>query len=376
MDNNEKIFRDENNSESSSPQEPVSVRPPYSFGRLYGKMTWIFFAIVMMVLGANVFAVVAMYITGHYFPEISSKNWYQTTVSGIAFYVVGVSLAVIMLLFSATDSARMTQTKMTFGKWMKYLCMTFAFMYTGNFVGTTVTTLLGKFLGHEITNPVQSALDGASWTASIIVMVIAAPILEELVFRKLLIDRMSMFGEKTAIFASALAFGLVHGNFSQFFYAFAIGLLFGYIYTKTKNVWYTVALHMVVNGVCGILTGYLAGKIDLDAVQSALERLPEAAPEEMAKIMSELMRFAVPSILLLIVSGLVFATAIVGIVFFAKSVRKVTLEPCKYDISAENVRKAAYLNVGIIILYVIMALSFIASLETQPEDVIAGAIIM
>ena len=25
MDNNEKIFRDENNSESSSPQEPVSV---------------------------------------------------------------------------------------------------------------------------------------------------------------------------------------------------------------------------------------------------------------------------------------------------------------------------------------------------------------
>ena len=189
-------------------------------------------------------------------------------------------------------------------------------------------------------------------------MIIAAPIIEELIFRKLLIDRISPFGEKTAIFASALAFGLVHGNFSQFFYAFAIGLLFGYIYVKTRNILYTIVLHMFVNGFCGVLSGYITSKIDTDAIKSISDALANASEEEAPQLIATL--------------GL----AIAGIVFFIKGVKNVSLEKSRFDISAGNVRVAAYLNVGIIILYAVMTLSFIASLELQPEGVIAGAIIM
>ena len=48
--------------------------------------------------------------------------------------------------------------------------------------------------------------------------------------------------------------------------------------------------------------------------------------------------------------------------FFAKGIKNISLEDCKYDISAKNVRIAAYANVGIIILYAIMAISFITSI--------------
>ena len=38
-------------------------------------------------------------------------------------------------------------------------------------------------------------------------------------------DRLLGYGQKTAIIISGIMFGMAHGNFSQFFYAFGIGIL-------------------------------------------------------------------------------------------------------------------------------------------------------
>lgn len=56
-------------------------------------------------------------------------------------------------------------------------------------------------------------------------MVVMAPICEEILFRKILIDRIRLYGDKAAILVSSVVFGLSHGNFYQFFYAFGIGLV-------------------------------------------------------------------------------------------------------------------------------------------------------
>lgn len=356
---------DNNMTVTDAATEQKAEKPRLKFGRLYGRMTWLFSAIAVMIIVVNIFAVVAMLAVRYYFPELEQTNWYQTVLNSVSFYFVGVPIAAIMLLFArpeAVSDSVEPKTKLTFGKWMKYLCMAFAFMYAGNWIGNIVTGVFGFIVGHPITNPVASALDGASWIISTISMVVIAPIFEEMLFRKLLIDRMQAYGEKTAIVASALAFGLVHGNFSQFFYAFGVGLLFGYIYCKTKNIWYTISFHMVINGVCGVLTGYLSSKIDSEAILDISERMSGASAEELAEIAKELVQSIVPVLLLFAVSVLVFAAAIVGIVFFAKSVKNISLEECKYDISVKNVRIAAYANVGVIVLYVIMAMSFISSI--------------
>ena len=50
-----------------------------------------------------------------------------------------------------------------------------------------------------------------------------------------------------AIFGSAFLFGLFHGNFGQFFYAFAVGAVFAYVALRTGGIRYTVALHFLVN---------------------------------------------------------------------------------------------------------------------------------
>ena len=74
-----------------------------------------------------------------------------------------------------------------------------------------------------------------------------APLAEEFLFRKLLLERLLPFGEKGAVMVSALAFGLFHGNLYQFFYAFGVGVILGLAYVRSGRFWFPVLLHMGFN---------------------------------------------------------------------------------------------------------------------------------
>ena len=80
-----------------------------------------------------------------------------------------------------------------------------------------------------------------------ILIIIGAPVFEELIFRKLMLDRLAPYGEKTAIFFTALIFGMAHQNGMQFFLAFFIGLLFAVIYLHTGRIIYSMILHCIIN---------------------------------------------------------------------------------------------------------------------------------
>ena len=87
----------------------------------------------------------------------------------------------------------------------------------------------------------------------VLMTVVLAPIVEELVFRKLMLDRIRNYGEKTAIVFSALCFGLFHGNLTQFLYAFAVGLFLGYVYCRTGKIHITMIMHALLNGLSSML---------------------------------------------------------------------------------------------------------------------------
>jgi uncharacterized protein len=82
-----------------------------------------------------------------------------------------------------------------------------------------------------------------------LMIVIAAPIFEELIFRGIilegLLNRYSIF---TSILASSLLFGIVHLNPWQFVSAMVIGFLAGWVYYKTKNLALPMLIHFVNNG--------------------------------------------------------------------------------------------------------------------------------
>jgi membrane protease YdiL (CAAX protease family) len=81
---------------------------------------------------------------------------------------------------------------------------------------------------------------------------IVPAIFEELFFRKALIDISEKFGKVFAVIMSALIFGLAHMNLGQFIFAFCLGIMFGIIYIKTKDIKLTMILHFINNGYAAV----------------------------------------------------------------------------------------------------------------------------
>lgn len=125
-------------------------------------------------------------------------------------------------------------------------------------------------------NQVEEMIMDMSLWAVILSAVILAPIMEELIFRKLVLDRLAGYGPAVAMSVSALVFGLAHGNFYQFFYAFLLGLIFAYIYLRTGKVRYSMMLHMMVN-FCGsvipILIMLVADENEVAAILASVTQL-------------------------------------------------------------------------------------------------------
>lgn len=114
-----------------------------------------------------------------------------------------------------------------------------------------IGVLLGNYGNFFRTSPdsTEQLLEQAQKSALpyYIYAVIGAPVMEELFFRKAFLDRLHSYGQWTAAAASALLFGLAHGNSGQFFLAFFLGLLFAAVYMKTGRVYYTMILHALIN---------------------------------------------------------------------------------------------------------------------------------
>lgn len=92
----------------------------------------------------------------------------------------------------------------------------------------------------------SSEQTGGVWVFLLFVAVLA-PVFEELIFRKLLLQPLRSCGDMFAVIFSALIFGAYHGNFDQFPYAFVTGLLYGILAVRSSSVIPTLALHVLNN---------------------------------------------------------------------------------------------------------------------------------
>ncbi len=111
-----------------------------------------------------------------------------------------------------------------------------------------------------------------------------APIMEEFMFRKLLVDRTIKYGKGLSILLSGLMFGLYHGNLNQFIYAFVIGAFFAFMYIKTGNIKVTIGMHMIFNFIGGFLASNLLNMLNLeDAMEIADSSDPQAILELVSK---------------------------------------------------------------------------------------------
>ncbi len=125
--------------------------------------------------------------------------------------------------------------------------------YGSSLVSSLVINLLEQLTGRASSNVLSSV--GASlpiWLTAVS-FVLVAPVMEELLFRRILLRRLLGLGDVSAIVLSALAFALFHTNLYQTVYAFVLGLLFGAVVLLTGSIRDTILLHMLFNGLSVVM---------------------------------------------------------------------------------------------------------------------------
>lgn len=138
-----------------------------------------------------------------------------------------------------------------------WILLCFGFGYGGNLISQILMFLVEIITGISVVNPVELLIYEINLPVMFLTTVIIAPIMEELMFRKLLLDRIGFIGEFPAVMFSGLLFAVFHGNLYQFVYAFLVGSIFAFIYCKTRNIKYSIFIHMGVNFTGGFFPAVL-----------------------------------------------------------------------------------------------------------------------
>ncbi|WP_161522193.1 CPBP family intramembrane glutamic endopeptidase [Bifidobacterium aemilianum] len=275
--------------------------------------------------------------------------WETVLVSNGPLYFVAMPLTLLIFNMIPVLPTRKMGLKPT--SFIMLLLSCFPIMSIGNIIGQILSALLS---GGEATNSLDELL-GADPVTIVVVTVILAPIFEEWIFRKQLIDHLRRYGEKPAIVFSALMFGLFHGNLYQFFYAFGIGLVLGYVYMRTSRLRYSIAMHMIVN----LLGGAVPSILMMGLGDRASDQLSSMDPQQ---VQQAFQAHPVLSVSFLAFECCMVAVFFAGLVIMIVNRRKLVFFTTPEELPRSVVPQTIFLNVGSIIFMVLCLLVMVLAL--------------
>ncbi len=260
-----------------------------------------------------------------FWPWISETDWYVWVLT--AFSMIGIGLPVFYLLTRRMPEPKKGEVvKLKPLQFISIFFISTAVMYITNFFSVFLTFVIAILKGGNYLdlNPLMDIMVDSNMLLRVLYVSFAAPIVEEIIFRKLLLNKLRSYGDIPAILISSIAFGLFHMNIAQMFYATALGIIFAYVAIRTNSIRYNVLLHILINSM-GVLIAPLAMK------QSVIFNF--------------------------LIVGWMFTCILCGILFFILNVKKIRL----FRLQRPMEKKSGYLlNMGTI-LYTILCMIMIVA---------------
>lgn len=229
-------------------QQPEVIQPdPEQYNRETKRIvSRSFLAVFILATVTITVSTVIQLLVNRFIPKVSEEYWYLWVLTAVS--LVGIGYPVYYLLMrKIPDSPRPGENKLKLSTFFMYFFICTSAMYITNFLTQFITIFISIIKGSDLLNPAVDALTNSSGIISFLYAVILAPLVEEMIFRKLLLDKLRRFGDMPAILLTGIAFGLFHFNLQQGFYAAVLGFLFAYITIRTNTVKYSIILHMMIN---------------------------------------------------------------------------------------------------------------------------------
>jgi membrane protease YdiL (CAAX protease family) len=305
------------------------------------------FALFTVGIITTVLQLVVGIIWGAFFMEspLAEMEIIQWLLTMAPMYLIAVPIGLLMMKKIPAQSQE--KQKLSFGRFWLLMLICMPVMYGGNYLGNILSSLLSGgsaenvLLDYIMGNPLYSFL----------FTVLLAPFMEEFLFRKQIIDRLGKYGEKTAILFSGITFGLFHLNLFQFFYAFGLGVIFAYVYTRTRMLRYPVIMHMVINFMGSVIAPLLLNMLDLELLSS-----PDTASlEQIMQMLPGLLAYLGYAFLLL-------GSAIAGLVVIIVRWNKVKFCPTSQELLPGSEKEVILRSPGMIVFTVFCLVMIVLAL--------------
>ncbi|MCA0970429.1 CPBP family intramembrane metalloprotease [Halobacillus litoralis] len=199
-----------------------------------------------------------------------SRNDAVTTMSLISFSIA--TALMIYLLRKDMKQAEFREENSTPGAIVLWsIAGVFLALFAQGIAAYIETTFLGIQPGSENTMGLMEIARESPFF--IIVPVLFAPITEEIIFRKIIFG--SIYKRTNfwvAVIVSALVFGAFHFDFTHMLVYFSMGVVFAFLYVKTRSIITPIVAHMAMNSFV-VITQYFLDEEQIERMREQLETI-------------------------------------------------------------------------------------------------------
>lgn len=312
--------------------------------------------------------VVIDYLSEQGIIAFSGMDFYNKYLLILNEVTLALAIAVAVLILLSLPKAKTEKQPIEFSRFVKILLICFGAGYIGNLIGTMFLTFWNIVTGNSAGGELQEILYGMNPVIMFLSVGVLAPILEELFFRKLLIDRLRPFGKIVCVFLPAFLFALFHMSATQLIYAFAVGAILAYLYYETGKYWLVVIIHSIFNWVSGFIPMLFLPMLEgfLNELTLLEGSLAEAATlEEIADLMMPLVEtYGFALAMYAVYALLVFVINITGVVLLCLNLKVLRKMKEESLLTFGETVKAVIVNPGMIVCTAVLGILTVFSLFT------------
>lgn len=238
-----------------------------------GILLYLFLTAIIMLLVQFIYNINGLYDSNRYMKEFLYLD-------PISFYLMTSIVTVISMFLSFFIVLKLSKLKLS--DVISFQKLESRFMWSwvmiglgGTICANFIAFLLQSNLESIGINPDLPSSPYANGVVAILMntvsIAVVPAIMEEYVFRGVILGMLRRFGDGFAIVVSAALFGIVHGNIIQSSFAFVVGIILAYIVVRTNSLLPGIIIHFINNFRSLLVTvvGYNVG----DSAQILFEEL-------------------------------------------------------------------------------------------------------
>ncbi len=205
-----------------------------------------------------------------YFPDFIKTYQYDAILLGTLIINQLLGVFLFFIITSFIKKIKLAKKSYGFKKYFANISVNTSLMFIGSCIGLLIEYLIYYKFSY---NKVKPSFNGELYSnifLNFFVTCIGAPISEEFIFRKFLVDRLSVYSKSLACFASGIIFGIAHSNFGQFFGTMFVGWALAYAYIETGNILISISYHMIINTISTILIKLNIASMNLKTISGKI----------------------------------------------------------------------------------------------------------